>query len=107
MAFWQRLLVTDAPPDTTLESAVLDWRGPFPWWVAVLIGLPLAGAIVWFYLSERVRLGLARRIALIGLRLLLLGLVLFLLLRPTLVAQFRGERPRSVVLLIDNSQSMT
>ena len=41
------------------------------------------------------------------LRTALIGLVLVLLLRPVLLAEFNGNRPRSVVLLIDDTQSMT
>ena len=36
----------------------------------------------------------------------LIAFVLVLLLRPVLLAEFRGERPRAVVLLLDNTQSM-
>ena len=36
-----------------------------------------------------------------------MALVLLLLMRPMLLAEFKGERPAGVVLLLDNSQSMT
>ena len=47
-----------------------------------------------------------RRLVLVLLRSAALGVLLLLLLRPVLVAEYQGERPRSVALLIDNSQSM-
>src|ERR1019366_6394682 len=34
-------------------------------------------------------------------------LLLFLILRPMLLVEFVGERPQGVVLLVDNSQSMS
>src|SRR5262245_46018558 len=106
MAWWQRLLGIDTPAGTTLDAVTLSCRGPMPWWVALLIGLPLAAGAVWLYRRESVRIGWFRRGVLMALRMSLIALALFLLLRPVLVADFRGERPRAVVLLLDDSKSM-
>ena len=38
---------------------------------------------------------------------LVFGILLFLLSRPLLLAEFEGDRARSVVMLLDKSQSMT
>src|SRR5262245_53428496 len=104
---WQWFLGIDAPKDTTLESLSLTTRGLFPWWVAVVIALPLLAVVIWFYVNERGKLGGFRRGLLVLLRMAILGGVLFLLLRPLLIAEYRGQRPRGVVLLIDNSLSLT
>ncbi len=47
-----------------------------------------------------------RRSILAGLRIAIVALVLVLLIRPVLIAEFHGERPRGVVLLIDDTESM-
>jgi putative glutamine amidotransferase len=102
-----RLLSADAPEHTTLQAAGLSFRGLFPGWVAVLVLAATAAGLFWLYARERARLNPLRRSVLALLRTATVGLVLLLLLRPVLVASFGGERPRGVVLLIDNSQSMT
>lgn len=106
MNWLQRFHLIDAPPATTLESAELTLRGVFPWWVALLILLLSGVGFAYLYAHEGSRLGLLRRFLLIVLRLGLVALVLVLLLRPVLLAEFKGERPRPVVLVLDNSQSM-
>src|SRR5207245_1510515 len=81
-------------------------RGPFPWWAAVLV-VALAGAGVFvLYFRERGRIGVARRSLMAVLRIAAIGLLALLLLRPVLVVEYRGERPRGVSLLIDNTLSM-
>ena len=103
----QRLHLIEAPEGTVLHSAELSLRGLLPWWAAVLF-LLLGGALAFFlYFKETVRLAVSRRVVLGVLRTALIALVLVLLLRPVLLAEFHGYRQRSVVLLIDNTQSMT
>src|SRR5262245_10249026 len=106
MAFWERLLGIDAPPNTSLDAVSLSCRGPLPWWLALLIGLPLVAGAIYLYFRESVKIGPLRRLVLITLRVSLIALPLFLVLRPGLVAEFHGERPRAVVLLLDDSKSM-
>lgn len=106
MDFFNRFLTPDAPPGATLRSAEWTLRGPLPAWASGLILLALGIAAVWFYRRESTRLGPIKRFALAGLRIALLGLLLAIVLRPVLVAEFAGERPRGVAVLFDNSQSM-
>src|SRR6187200_1242172 len=104
-----RILGVENPENTRLVSFDFSFRGLSLGWLLLLILVIFAGiAIVGvFYLLERGTLGWIRRIFLIGLRCALLFLLLFLILRPILLAEFVGDRPRGVVLMIDNSQSMT
>jgi uncharacterized membrane protein len=86
--------------------AGLALRGGFPWWLAVAMGVAAVGAVVLLYLRESSRVPVAVRLVLAGLRGLTLAFILFLLLRPTWLTEQRGERPRPVGLLFDDSQSM-
>src|SRR5262245_8928617 len=106
MDWLQRLFLIDAPENTTLQAAELSFRGLIPLWLAGLVLAACAVGIFWLYFQERVRLGVFRRIVLAVLRTAVVAMVLVLLLRPVLLAEFQGERSRSVVLLIDNTQSM-
>jgi hypothetical protein len=106
MNWLQRFHLIDAPPDTTLESAELTLRGVFPWWVALLILLLASAGIAFLYSREGGRLSFLRGALLTILRIGIVALVLVLLLRPVLLAEFQGARSRPVVLLVDNSQSM-
>ncbi len=106
MDWLQKLVSFDAPQHASLQSAELTLRGPFPWWIAVLLVAAAGAGILFLYSYEQVRLGAFRR-ALMGiLRTAAIGLLLLLVLRPVIVCEFRGERPRGVALLIDNTQSM-
>jgi hypothetical protein len=102
----QRLHLIDAPEHTTLQSAVLSWRGLLPVWLAALLLIAAAAGIVFLYRRENARLGVVRRSVLAGLRIAIVALVLVLLSRPVLIAEFHGERPRGAVLLIDDTDSM-
>ncbi|MBV9122655.1 MAG: VWA domain-containing protein, partial [Planctomycetes bacterium] len=102
-----KLLSADAPEHAVLKSVRFDLRGLFPWWVAVLIVVAAGAGTFFLYRREHGRLGLFRRGLMALLRTAAIGLLAFLLLRPTVVAEYLGQRPRGVDLLIDNSQSMT
>ncbi len=106
MDFLTRLLAVEVPDNTSLQSAELSFRGLLPWWLAGLLFVALVAITALFYARERGTLGWPRRVLLIGLRAALLGMVLLLLARPVLLAEFAGQRPRGVVVLLDNSQSM-
>ena len=106
MGWLPKLLSLEAPEHASLESAAAALRGPFPWWAAALL-VALAGAGVFLlYFRERGRIGVARRSLMAVLRTAAIGLLALLLLRPVLVAEYRGERPRGVALLLDNTLSM-
>lgn len=106
MDIWIRLLGIDTPPNTVLQSTELSWRGLMPLWLALLIFFLSVPFVWWLYFLERGTLGWPRRIFLALTRTALIALLLFLLLRPVLLAEFAGENPRSVVLLLDNSKSL-
>src|SRR5436305_11167956 len=106
MDWFNRLLTVDAPPGTRLRAAEWGLRGPLPAWSAALLFLALVIGCVWLYARESAQLGWGRRALLAALRASALGLLLGLSLRPVLMAEFAGERPRPVVVLLDNSQSL-
>ncbi|MCI0639646.1 MAG: VWA domain-containing protein [Gemmataceae bacterium] len=106
MDFLVHLLAIDTPPNTTLRSAEISFRGPLPAWLTVMLLLAFGAAAYYLYRLEKGTMGWPRRMVMITLRTVLLALVLLLLSRPVLLAEFDGQRPRSVVLLLDNSQSM-
>jgi uncharacterized membrane protein len=92
-----------------LETALfgeLAARGFFPVWLAVVMAVMALIAVGLLYRREAGRVPPWRRAGLAALRGLALATILFLLLRPTLVTDVRGETPKPVVLLVDDSQSM-
>src|SRR5438094_540119 len=101
-----KLLGIEAPERTQLQSAELSFRGLIPFWLVVLALLGAAAVIVYLYRLENGTMGWPRRLLMATLRLALLALLLLLLFRPVLLAEFQGLRPRSISLLLDNSQSM-
>jgi hypothetical protein len=82
-------------------------RGSFPFWLAILLMVAIAGLAGGFYFTESMRLGKGRRLVLAGLRALVLCTIVFLLCKPVAVRDVRTQKNRPVVLLADNSQSMT
>jgi uncharacterized membrane protein len=101
-----RLLAVDVPADATIESVELSFRGAVPWLLVVPLVLVVAG-IVALYVTERGTIGPVRRTLAIFLRTSLFAMVLLLLAKPVLSLLLKRERPRDVVVLLDNSQSMT
>lgn len=103
-------LLTGAPEETPtagrLAGLEVQWSGGLPLGLALGLLLLLSAAAVWCYAREPARLRRGRRVLLAGLRLTLLSLLVLLLLRPVLLIQWQGWRPRPIVLLLDNSQSM-
>ncbi len=92
---------------TTLGAMDLRFGGLLAPWVAALLGLAAAAGVFVLYWREHGRIGPARRALMAALRGGVVAVALFLLLRPVLVAETRGLRPRGVVLLVDDSLSMT
>src|SRR5262245_61018687 len=82
-------------------------RGSFPVWLAILFLVAAAGIAVAFYFTESMKLRTSRRLALAGLRALILCSIVLLLCKPVAVRDVRTEKARPVVVLADNSQSMT
>jgi uncharacterized membrane protein len=107
MDYLLKLLAIDTPAGTRLKDAELHFRGIIPWWVGLLLLVILAALVVVLYLKEKARLGLLARLALALLRTGLFAILLFLLCRPLLLAEFEGDRARGVVVMLDNSQSLT
>ena len=89
-----------------LFNVDLQTRGLFPRWVAVALGLAAVAAVGVLYAKEVGRLSPARRIALAAVRIAAVVLVAFLMLRPVVVVERKGDRPRPVAVLVDVSQSM-
>lgn len=106
MHWLQRLNLIDAPDNTALHSAALSWRGLLPVWLAALLLVAASVGILYLYRRENASISRARRLLLAGLRIALIALVLVLLSRPVLIAEFHGERPRGIVLMIDDTESM-
>jgi hypothetical protein len=106
MDWLTKLLAVEVPENTTLEAAELGFRGLFSWWLAGLIVVVFAALALCLYARERGKVGVVRRSLMAVLRTAALAVLLLLLFRPVLLAEFAGQRPRVIVLLIDNSLSM-
>ncbi|MCS7046177.1 MAG: VWA domain-containing protein [Gemmataceae bacterium] len=102
-----KLLGVEVPPGTALSTAELHFRGLLPWWLALVVLVGLGAVVGYMYRQERGEFGPVRRSVMIGLRIVLLAMVLFFLARPLLLAEFTGQRRSGVVVLLDNSQSMS
>src|SRR5438552_7070859 len=89
-----------------IAGASLAFRGGIgPGWFLLLL-LALGGLFLWIYQSSPPGLSLARKSILAGLRILFVGLILLLLMRPILSFTVEGSVRSSLVLLIDTSASM-
>lgn len=106
MTWLNWLLGIETPPETTIDSMEFGIRGGFPLWSCILLGLILLVCTVVVYFREYGRVGVFRRLVLIGLRTSIFFFLIWLVLRPFLLVEFRGLRDRSVILLLDNTQSM-
>jgi hypothetical protein len=82
-------------------------RGSFPLWLAVVLMVAAAGIAVAFYFTESMKLGISRRLVLAGMRAVVLAAIVFLLCKPVAVRDVSTQKSRPVVILTDNSQSMT
>ncbi|HEV3203046.1 MAG TPA: hypothetical protein VGY77_01625 [Gemmataceae bacterium] len=101
-----QLLSIDAPANAALQSAEVSLRGPIPWWLGVLIAGAAGAGVFFLYFLERPHQSSLRRALMALLRTALIMLLILLLMRPVLVAEYSGARQRGVALVIDNSQSM-
>jgi hypothetical protein len=84
----------------------LALRGWFPGWLALLMGVAAAAAVVLLYRREAGRVSVPMRVLMAGLRAAALATILFLVLRPSWLSETSGDRPKAIALLIDDSQSM-
>ncbi|MBM4071716.1 MAG: hypothetical protein FJ271_22740 [Planctomycetes bacterium] len=100
------ILGIEAPDNTVLQSAEIGMRSAFPWWLMVPIVAVLGAGVFWLYRRESDKVSPWRRAVLTALRTAALALLLLLLFRPVLLAEYVGERLRPIVVLVDNSQSM-
>jgi uncharacterized membrane protein len=82
-------------------------RGSFPLWLAIVLMLAIAGMAVGFYFTESMKIGTGRRLVLAGLRAFVLCSIVFLLCKPVAVRDVSTDKLRPIVLLADNSQSMS
>lgn len=83
------------------------FRGSFPLWLAIVLMVAIAGMAVAFYFTESMKITRTRRLVLAGLRAFVLCAIVFLLCKPVAVRDVKTDKPRPIVLLVDNSQSMT
>ena len=105
---WWETLLADAPRNSELRDWEVVFRGLLdPPWLAVPLMVLAAGAAFLLYLFERGRVHIVARIVMALVRTLALWLLIVLLLGPVLLAEFETQRPREVVLLVDNSLSLT
>jgi hypothetical protein len=89
-----------------IARASLAFRGGVSvGWVIFLL-LVLGGAIYWMYRFTPVPISPARKYTLAALRILFIGLILALFLRPVLALTVEGSIRRLLVVLVDNSASM-
>jgi len=98
----------DAVPDDAVTHLTFT-HGVTSWWVFVLLGIvaALVAAVVLLYRSERVRTSLRQRMSLAAVRCLVLLTIVLILLGPALaVATHRTIEPY-VLVLVDESLSMS
>ncbi len=79
----------------------------FSWWLALLFFLPAIGFIIFFYYRTDKPLRGFVRFVLIALRSIAIGLILFCLLEPTIITRQETQRKGNLLVLVDDSQSMT
>jgi hypothetical protein len=106
MSIIYKLLGIDIPPRATAQALELQFRGPLPWWLVILLAVVLFAGVIALYLTERGKLSRLMRLTMAVCRTAALVLLLALISRPVLQAEFEVPRLRDIVLLIDNSQSM-
>ena len=82
-------------------------RGSFPLWLAIVLAIAAIGIGFASYFTESMKLGTGRRIGLAIFRSLILIAIVLLLRKPVWVSDVTSDKARPMVLLLDNSQSMT
>lgn len=82
-------------------------RGSFPLWLTILLSLLALIVGFGFYFTESIKLATGKRVGLAVARSLILLFVVWLIRKPVWVSDVTTAKQRPVVLLADNSQSMT
>jgi uncharacterized membrane protein len=90
-----------------LATSDLSFHGVLPPAAGIVLLVLAAAGIVWLYAKEQGKVGPLGRAVMALFRIAVVGTALFLLMRPVLVAETKVQKPRGVVLLLDNSLSMT
>ncbi len=90
----------------TLLWAEMQRRGWFPLWLALLLGIAAVVIVIRLYVREAGRLSIPARTLMALIRIAIVLLIAFLLLRPAWVTRADRQRPRPIAVLIDISQSM-
>lgn len=103
----EKLLSIEVPDQAKLDSWEISLRGGLAGWIGILIIVLAAAAVFFLYFREKAPMTALRRLIMAGIRVAAVGLVLLLLMRPVLIAEFKGERPAGIALVLDSSQSMT
>ncbi len=105
--FCLRLLADDIPGNASLLCPPgIDARGSLPTWLGLILFVGMVVLACCLYRRENAPLGRLRRVSLALLPTLAGGSLVLLAMRVIVTAEFHAEQERSVVLLIDNSQSM-
>src|SRR6266478_8097186 len=101
-----KLLGAHVDDGVHIARTSLAFRGGIGVGWFLLLLLVLGAILFWMYRSSPAMLSRARRFTLAGLRILFIGLILLLLMRPILAFTVEGSVRRLLVLLVDTSSSM-
>jgi hypothetical protein len=106
MDFLYKLLGIDVPAGATAQGLELQLRGPLPWWLVAILAVALVAGVLALYATERGKVRWPIRLVMALCRAAALALLLALISRPVLQAEFQARRLREIALLIDNTGSM-
>src|SRR5438067_9475008 len=101
-----KLLGAQVEDGIHIARTSLAFRGGIGVGWFLLLLLVLGGILFGMYRSSPAMLSRARKLTLAGLRILFIGLILLLLMRPILSFTVEGSVRRLLVLLVDTSASM-
>lgn len=105
MDWLYHLLLSDRwPTGSQMVESAWSFRAVPSWWLLIPLAALLCFVSIWFYRREK--LSSLARWALVGCRVALFGTIIVLICRPTLETRLQSTRPRSIVVLLDNSLSM-
>src|SRR5262245_64106130 len=99
-------LTSSASANAKLTSWEVAFRGPLSWELALIFGVLFAGLATFLYVLERAKVGPIRIVALTLLRTGVFALLLLLLMGPIIAVELTDERPRPVILLVGNRQTL-
>ncbi len=85
----------------------MQFSHSFPLWIAALVLAAVVFAVTFAYRRTDKPLSRRLRVTLIALRAASVGLLLICLLEPTLVAREEVQRKANLLVMVDNSQSMS